>query len=287
MTPQVTVDASEFNRKLIKLAAAVKVEAVDLVRGEARMVARDLIRVTTPYGTNNAARDKGRGAIIKDLLGGRSTGPAKIGSRGIFFVIGSTAYTEERKSGNVMLFAKKNGDVYGTEKRLFRPNASIEEMEAHHQKYRSRSTGRTTLAGSFTRNIGRWKFVDRMVVSGSTMQKYLKHVLKRVGWMKSGWVPAFRALGGKRVPAWIDRHSADNVNGIVDLTRLNSAMPTATIGNKTPGVRKQVGRHLNSVIKRGANRMYDKFIKVMLGHKYDIKNGVVRIHRPKQEGFSA
>ncbi len=165
---------------------------------------RSLLANTPPaneMARGRAARKQGEGAIKRDLLGGR-------GKRaGIFTVLsdGLIAQAEHFSTFNVRLFTKKDGAVYGTEEALFRPHASTSEMRAHHKKYFK--NGRMTQAGGRTRDIGRWKFVDKMVVSKSAMDAYLKVMYARVGRFAASQLRGALDLGaGAKVPDWIKRH---------------------------------------------------------------------------------
>jgi len=112
---------------------------------------------------------------------------------------------------SVRVFRTQSGAVFGIEKALYRPNAGISEMNQHHLKYRSETTGRVTRAGSYTKDIGRWKFVDKMYVTQATLKAYIKFVAASVGSLKSGWaVAATRFKGGKALPSWVLAHGNDN-----------------------------------------------------------------------------
>ena len=74
----------------------------------------------------------------------------------------------------VSLFTAKDGRVYGVEKNLYRPNATVAEMKAHRDRFRSKTTGRMSTGGLRTRDIGRHVFIDRMVVNKAAMAALLK-----------------------------------------------------------------------------------------------------------------
>ena len=263
MTPAITVDASKANQQMIKLVRAVGVEAKDLVRGEARMIARDLIRITPPYGTSRKSYMQGLRAVTGDFIKAvRPMKPENWSNKGIKRAIENNDTTALNK-----IF--QNSDKL-KDKRVARFHKDLHRRAQNnrHRIYRSKANK------TFTTDRAAWRH-------------RLKELQGRVGWMKSRWAVAFFALGGKRTASWIKKHTTSAQYALVDQSRLIGDVPTVTIGNLNRGARAQVGYNVERVMRRAANRMRDKFIKVMLGHKWDIEHGVVRIHKPKQEGYSA
>jgi hypothetical protein len=96
----------------------------------------------------------------------------------------------------VRLFSTKDGRAYGADRALFRPGASYEEMAEHHQQYRD-YRGRVTRAGTYTRDIGRWRFIDKMVVREADLKEFITDKQRLVGRAKGGWAAAVIGLGGK------------------------------------------------------------------------------------------
>jgi hypothetical protein len=150
-------------------------------------------------------------AITKELLGIRGGGGSRTG--GVFTIMADDLLQKNAKinpgGATVRLFIKKNGDVYGCDRALFKPRASISEMYAHHQSMR-RKDGHVTEAGGKTRDIGRWKFIEQMVVSRSAYLRYERFIHKRVGMLAASIVAAYNGKYGplKGVPAWISRHTS-------------------------------------------------------------------------------
>lgn len=87
-----------------------------------------------------------------------------------------------------VVFRTSKGAILGVEQRNINLSGDPAKLRAHHQKHRMKN-GRVTKAGAFTRNIGRWKYIDRMVVADYAYQRYLKTVQKKVGMLKKGWIP--------------------------------------------------------------------------------------------------
>ena len=100
------------------------------------------------------------------------------------------------------LFRTSRGAVFGVENRLMNLRGDFNAMERYHKRNRLKN-GRTTAAGSWDKRIGRWKFVDRMVVSRRVYDKYLqKRVFPKVGLLKSGWI-ARNAPYEIKAPRWV------------------------------------------------------------------------------------
>ena len=263
MQPTVTVDSSQANLNMIKLARAVGVEANELVRGEARMVARDLIRLTPPFGTSRRSYLQGLRATTNDFT--KAVRPLR-----------EAAWKNEG-----IKRAIRNQDV-STLRTIFSRSASLKGKSVEHfnkQLHRGAQNNRYRILNGrahkvITPNFPQW-------------HQRLKELQSRVGWMKGAWAVSFLLLGGRSVPSWIRKHTSANREAVTDLRGLLSDAPTVVIGTRNKGAKKQMGYNVSRAVSRAGNRMYDKFIKIMLGHKWDMKNGVVRIHKPKQEGFSA
>jgi hypothetical protein len=105
----------------------------------------------------------------------------------------------------VRAFVNRQGEVYGVDRTLYRPDATLETLAEFHQKNRL-ANGRTTDAGTFTRDIGRWKFITKLIVPKDVLTEYIEVVKARVGRGKGGWAAGVIALGGE-VPGWIEVHA--------------------------------------------------------------------------------
>jgi len=178
-----------------------------------------LLQVTPPFSQgvrNSKAKAQGEMAITKELLGIRGGGGKRTG--GVFVVMADDLLAKNAQvhagGATVRLFAKKNGDVYGCDRALFKPRATTAEMYAQHQSMR-RKDGHVTEAGGRTRDIGRWKFITQMVVSRSAYLRYERFIHRRVGMLASSIVAAYNGKYGplKGVPAWVSRHTRTWADG--------------------------------------------------------------------------
>ena len=227
----------KFEQIMKDYAEIREVTIPDAVSVSARLLCVELARRTQPFGDDNKARETGEKAITGDLIGRKRR-------VGIFGAIGP-AMTEEggyswyKTGDNVRLFVGKDGFAYGTEKTMFRPDASGSEMRAFHKK--NFVNGKASSAGSYTRNIGRWKFLDKMFVSKETLDDYIKSTIKKVGIAKAGWANC--ALQLKKVnkgkltadiPPWVIRHTADFKNGKTEDLTSDPKNPRVIMTNTTP-----------------------------------------------------
>ena len=230
-------ESVKFEQIMKDYAEIRAVTIPDAVSVSARLLCVELARRTQPFGDDNKARETGEKAITGDLIGRKRR-------VGIFGAIGP-AMTEEggyswyKTGDNVRLFVGKDGFAYGTEKTMFRPDASASEMRAFHKK--NFVNGKASSAGSYTRNIGRWKFLDKMFVSKETLDDYIKSTIKKVGIAKAGWANC--ALQLKKVnkgkltadiPPWVIRHTADFKNGKTEDLTSDPQNPRVIMTNTTP-----------------------------------------------------
>ena len=238
-------ESLKFEQIMKDYATIREVTIPDAVMLNARLLCVELARRTQPFGADEKAKLTGEKAITRDLVGGRSSSAVHSQRRiGIFGIIGDAmniagGYAWYKTGENVRLFVGKDGYAYGTEKSYFRPDASMTDMRSFHKKFFV--NGKMSSAGSRDRTIGRWKFLDKMFVSESTMNAYKESVLKKVGIAKAGWASC--ALKLKKVnkgsltagfPKWVTRHTGDFDNGRVQDMTSDLKNPRVELTNKTP-----------------------------------------------------
>lgn len=200
---------------LLKKLKQVPREAARIMRKvvevDAKGFVKDVVAITPPSKgkANTESKRRGEMSITADLLGLKNGRGKHQRTAGVFVVMDDkllAANAEQAKNGKtVRLFATKDGKVYGCDRHFFKPRASIAEMFAHHQSMRGKN-GKVRTAGGATRDIGRWKFIDQMVVGRRAYLRYEKWIHKRVGLLAAGFLPAARRLGVK-LPKWISRHT--------------------------------------------------------------------------------
>lgn len=180
MRLQVTSNIEEWAVAIARFAKATGKTMKQALREQARLLALRLIRFTPPDG-----QPQGKARVEKDI-------------RKVF--VGFTApIRRHRVKGEevAQVWARKDGTVYGVEMNLFRPDATFAEMRAHHERYRG-SNGTVTKAGGYQeRQVGRWRFINRMVVPESTLADFIERKQANVGMAKGGWAAALEGLGGQ------------------------------------------------------------------------------------------
>jgi hypothetical protein len=208
-------DATKFEEIMKDYAEIVEKTIPDAVALSARLLCVELARRTQPFGNSENVKKTGEKAIVRDLLGRGGSGTTRAG-----LFMGSNASEDEgfkyyAEGPNVRLFISKDGHAYGTDKTFFRPDASHQEMRTFHKgKF---VNGKMSSAGSRTRDVGRWKFVEKMVVGKDTLKAYVDKQILKVGWVKSAWAACANELPSvisgratREIPAWVTRHDSPN-----------------------------------------------------------------------------
>jgi len=154
----------------------------------------------------------------------------------------------------------KTGAVFLRDMAYYKPNASAAEMKQHHLRQRSPATGRVTKAGTYTRNIGRWKAVDKMFVNAPVLKSYAATVAASVGQMKARWIAATDLWAGSaKLPSWITKHA--------DHGRVNDRMKAngdgyIEITNTTPYASRW--ESINAFVVKSQGRMFQHRIRAVL-----------------------
>lgn len=212
MDPELEIDLSEFAAQFRRFIQYSKRSIEEEFSHQCRGLMDTVIDITPPAtgkGTRGKARKMGQAKMAGDLAGGgRSRGKRRAG---VFTVLPDETIDWAAETGmsatsdNVRLWVRADGTVYGTQKAFFRPDASMAEMRAHHKQYFK--NGRMSSAGTYERSIGRWKWIDQMVVRRSTFNRYLRSQERKVGFYASGFRPG-AAMVGASVPVYMRHHQA-------------------------------------------------------------------------------
>lgn len=251
MGADIDINYSRLETALARYMVRSKKELPEVLMSPvAKGVIRQIIAESPPK-----KKAYGQGAIRRDLMGGD-------GRAGIFYVTKAKdlgGLHERNPDGIVKLWHTKDGRVFGTETEFYKPNASISDMKAHHGRYFK--NGRMTSAGSRTRDIGRWKFVDRMVVSEQAMKRFESHLGKGLGEAASGWNLAAAKLGVKP-PAFIWRHGG---KGGFELLVTDQSI-RIRMSNRVEFAAKIPRMNWNRVVQNALNRQTNLMMKVVHNH---------------------
>jgi hypothetical protein len=261
--PKFKFEDTKFKKILEDYSRIREVTIPDSVIFNARLLCVELSRRTQPFG-NEPAKKVGEKAIVKDLLG------RNMQRAGIFSIIGeaiSNSY-KEYSTGNIRLFVRKDGTVYGTDKFHFMPDASESDMRSFHKRFFV--GGKMSSAGSRTRDIGRWKFIEKMFVNRDAMDSYLEARFRTVGWAKAGWAACAKELrkvfsgsAVKGIPEFVRKLDSYN-SDVVDKTS-NIKEPSVILTNTTPYIDRvlPVTEQLNalSVVKAKMKKQLERILK--------------------------
>lgn len=193
MNLSVTSNSPQYRDALIDFIANFRLTIREAIRYEGRLLGERLIQFTPPR-TQAQGRKRVDRDIRKVILG--------LDNMAAFDEVRAVVEGDE---SIVRAFVRKDGTVYGVDRDLYRPNATFEDLNRFHQAHRLPS-GRVTDAGTQTRDIGRWKFLTKLVVLKDTLEDYIMSVQARVGRGKGGWAKGVLQLGGK-VAQWIGVHA--------------------------------------------------------------------------------
>lgn len=213
-TIQLTVKAQAFLSAIREVKRRTGFELGSIMRDVMALWAKDLINKTPPFGLTAAARKQGERRVYKDITH-------------VIYAIEDSKAAEYANwfatSGGTVIghaFKTKSGAVFGTDS--FNWSEGQSDIANRHNKYRSKITGRVTRGGAFTRNIGRWKFLNRLVTTASARAEYIAKIMQHVGKTKSGWLAGwlhFNQLASRYVKTstniinrmdWILRHGTMN-----------------------------------------------------------------------------
>jgi hypothetical protein len=231
---QVQFDQARFARDIGRLAQVTRRELKDVLREQAGFLCADALRLTPPTGNAPmqegfaAQRRQGLAATERDI-------------RRVFFPIRRLKFeTTETKFGEAINKLMRKGRYSQVEALLRRIGFGhfidvIPEADRQlHEKLRDRR-------GRVLRSKPAY-FVDRT----ATINRYIRTRIAKVGFAKSGWMKALRAVGraqakGRtRVPGWISDHRGVGLyfeRGSGDKVELQA-------GNSVPYIQHMAGKIL-------------------------------------------
>lgn len=266
------IDRGKWANELEKLRAAMGVTMTEVVKGQAKLLCRDAVKLTPPIvgGKGSYAPytegfpkqlEAGVNALRKDIL--RVFRPAVL----------YWSLTTDKKGGRPTLakaVAKlaSKGDVAGL-KKILPKNLGLSrivgvEKTAHlnfYEQQRSGSKGRPShrFPGVLIHRgtVPAWQPVKKkknLTTYGGIATIY-KDKVKSIGFAKAGWVKSMDKLGGKRgwAPRWVRRHAERAAKGRV-LRLVKSAKASVTVGNGVSYI-QQAGEDLRIIQNLMRNRM--------------------------------
>lgn len=250
--PTFQVNVPAFDRRMAEFQTVSGMEFLDAIKMQTRLLGAEIAKRTPPMS----------GKDVKRMLAARGTSigwrdaeiesmtARKVGERRVEKDIGKVIFglkSDEQKAASrgvnlgriqkvqgrvaVRLFADRNGKVYGTDAAMFQPRATDQQMKAAHYAARTKR-GRVSRAGQATLDVGRWRWIDLMVVKDLAKKRYIRLKQKMVGQAKGGWVSSLNALGANiSISGWIGRHFRSGTYR--DNLKPNTDRPSFTFINKS------------------------------------------------------
>lgn len=192
MSATLEIDTTKLNLALRDYVRVTKEDSTQVVKDQSRLFAKQAMKRTPPK-----SYAQGRKAVEKDL--NQIIDAAEPGYiQQIIDWHGSADFIRQphnRKDGSTFLVEWGHARMDGA------------DLEEFHNSMRGKN-GRVSKAGAKTRNIGRWKANNKMIVPPLVKKRYVKKIQKRVGRLKAGWISPQIKFGGKEtaIPSWIRNH---------------------------------------------------------------------------------
>lgn len=250
----------DFNENVVNRLATAKRGALPVLIEQGKGIVREIMNLTPPGSTKRdgllkQSQRAGQQVIYDDLLGGGSRNK-KQRSGGIFSPMDRGIIEEAAMvhgSEIARLWITKDGTPYGVEKDMFFPHPSEADIREHHKRYYR--NGRFTRAGGATKDIGRWRFIDKFVLPKEDFTAYLKEQYAKVGYLMSGWRVAARKLG-LNIPDWVanaDGPSSGEIQITEDRLRIVASNEVSFASTRIPD------RRIQKAIDRQSGKMQRAF----------------------------
>ena len=178
---------AKFNNVLKAYTAVSKRDANEILVEQARLLVKELVKITPPFGLGNDAKRLGENAVTNDVINAvEPIKSLKVGNKQrLQDSINKYAQSGDYEKANAIIHKIKKLNKY--EIVPFSP-------ELHEDK---RILGRDKLDV---------KPQFKITPEENKLKAYSKKVLKKVGKLKASWMPAAEKLGLK-LPRWISRNA--------------------------------------------------------------------------------
>lgn len=253
---KMTIDDRAFSDSLRRYALAMKMSFAEAILRQARLVAVNLAHQTQPFGSSDAAKESGEGAVQKEIDRVYDPVPAvadAVGRSGRTFTGIQRVKTAPQAAAAFVRLVRTG--QYDKAKELLNglridPYFSTEvgpfDAGAEHQRARFGAR----------RKVSRNTFTKLAPTNPTRMKAYINKIIKRVGTAKAGWASCAQQLGGWRgIPGWVTRHAGKAVLGnVYDATGGQGSQQFVRMTNRVPWIDKclnagQIRRALD--IQRG------------------------------------
>lgn len=192
MKASLVIDTTRFRSALQKFASLSKKGPIEVVKQQAKLFIRDVVRVTPPaQGSLTGAKQRGEATLNADIS------HIFVGlNPQLFAAFEAMGGRQDRRQ-----LTTKDGRVFVSDRDVL---ISAGSMASFHRRQRGKN-GRVTTAGTRDRNIGRSRDHVRGVVPQSALRNYRRSMMRTVGILAGGWNASASRLG-QSLPAWITRH---------------------------------------------------------------------------------
>lgn len=230
----ITLDTRAFERELGKMLDRSKKSAPEVVKQQAKLFVRDVVRMTPPMTDGkrptqeslNEQKRAGEKAVVRDIgrvfttATGLTVSKAQSGTFSESELVNAFDFRSQELSDRVVNLARK-GDVSAIRELvkdsklpLFGVAAAPDPAMHNRQRKRGKVSSRRTQ-----------RF---LITSAPSVRAYVRQRLKEVGKAKAGWARAAATLG-VNLPNWIAGKASP---GLCDVSSLNNpTKPSLTVGN--------------------------------------------------------
>lgn len=250
----ITINDARYNDMLDDLSQALHVDGQVVVRDEFRLFIKQAIKFLPPK--NKAQGEK---AIDSDLKYIFPTAEV-----GFLQHVAETFGTDHVQKW----LTNKKGEKYLID--WDRISVNGDGMAEFHQQNRN-ARGRVTKAGRFTRDIGRWKAHNRLMVSQEAFARYRAKVIAKVGLMKSSLWDAYETVGGN-LPNWITRHDFRKWGTVINNLSTPSK-PSVGLRAHAPGI-ASFERVFQNALKARMGAIPRRLKLIASGYGKDVASGI-------------
>jgi hypothetical protein len=184
-----TLPDAQVVRLFHNVAEATRQSTPELLRDVMKLYVADLTRQTYPK-----TKAEGANRVAKDI--------DKIVQSTDVDTIASWEAVSGGQTFPGRIFKRRGGAVYGVDDNEL--DFTGQKIPEHHAKYRLKN-GRVSSAGSFTKDIGRWKFMRMLHTTDAIKKKYVRSKQAHVGTLKAGWNAA-AILFKVKIVDWVAKH---------------------------------------------------------------------------------
>lgn len=237
---RVSVDDRAFSDSLRRYALAMKMSFAEAILRQARLVAVNLAHQTQPFGSSDAAREAGEGAVQTEIDRVYDAVPAvadAVGRSGRTFT-GIKRVKTAPQAAAAFVRLVRTGQFDKAKELLnslriepyFSTDVGPFDAGAEHQRARFGAR----------RKVSKNTFTKLAPTNSARLKPYVNKIVQRVGTAKAGWASCAQQLGGWRgIPGWVTRQARKSVLGkVYDATGGQGTQQFVRMTNLVPWIDK-------------------------------------------------